>query len=259
MAWTVERDGPVATASISRPERLNALDVAAYAELISLLDDLEADRAVRVIVIRGHGTRAFAAGADITEFETQLGTPTRAMAYDSAVEEATGRLERLSKPTIAMIFGFALGSGILVAAACDLRYATDRARFAVPVARLGLMPSPPDLYRLVRLVGMANALELLLTSRQIGAHDALAMGLVTRVLPEEHLELVTRATAQQIATGAPLTQQAAKALARTYHGLAEPPSIESARAWYDRLYSGTDVREGAWAFEEKREPRFRGE
>lgn len=229
-----------------------------YAELIPILDELEADAGVGAVVVRGTGRRAFAAGADIGEFEEELGTPERAMAYDSAVEAGTGRLERLAKPTIAMVDGFALGSGVLLAAACDIRFASDRARFALPVSRYGLMPSPPDLFRVVRLVGVANVLELVLTQRQISSEDARAMGLVNRVLPEDYLESFTMAAAEQAAMGAPLSQQAVKALARSLYGLAEPPPVESARDWYQRVYSSGDVREGARAFAERRPPRFRG-
>jgi enoyl-CoA hydratase len=242
--------------TIQRPERLNALSLELFEQLPALLADVESDRHVRVLVVRGAGRKAFAAGADIAEFEEQLGTPERAARYDETVERGTAALDQLGKPTIALIHGYALGSGILLAAACDLRYASEKARFAVPVARLGLMPSPPDLHRLVRLAGPAPILELILTGRQVGAAEALAMGLVNRVLAEEELDLVTMDIARRMTQQAPLSMRASKGLARQLYGRSAPPPIAEAADWYELVYGSRDVKEGARAFAEKREPRF---
>ena len=256
--WLVSRDGPVGVLAVNRPQALNAVTVAMYDELPPILAGFEADPAVRVVVVRGAGNRAFVAGADIAEFEDELGSPEKAMAYDSRVEAGTALIEGLSKPTIAMIHGFALGTGVLLAAACSLRIASDQARFSLPVGRYGIMPSPPDLHRLVRLVGYGAALEMGLTARTYAAHEALALGLVNRVVPAEHLEATAMATARQIAELAPLTLQALRDMARRLAGSAQTPAVGSEAAWYQRLYTSEDFREGARAFREKRPPQFGG-
>jgi enoyl-CoA hydratase/carnithine racemase len=256
--WLVERDPPVAVLIVNRPRVLNAIPVAMYGELITIADRLDADPDIRVVIVRGAGTRAFVAGADVGEFEAELGTPEKAMAYDRRVERGTARLSALQKPTIAMIHGYALGTGLLLAAACDLRFASDQARFGLPVARYGIMPSPPDLARLIRLIGYGAVLEMGLTARTYAAHQMQTMGFVNRVVDEEHLEAVTLAVAKQIAHLAPLSHMALRDMARRASGLSPIPGVESEEMWYRRIYGSEDLHEGARAFREQRAPHFHG-
>jgi len=256
--WLLNREGPIAVLAVNRPKTLNAVTLGMYEELIPLLDEVEADPNVRVLVLRGAGERAFVAGADIGEFEEEFGTPEKAMAYDRRVEAGTSRLAGLHKPTVAMIHGYALGTGVFLAVACDLRIASNQARFAVPVGRFGIMPSPPDLARLARVVGYATALEMGLTARTYTAHEALAMGLVNQVVPAEQLETVALTLAGGIAENAPLTLIGLRAMLQAVLASPEPPPLEIGDTWYRRIYSSQDCREGARAFAEKRPPRFQG-
>lgn len=256
MSWELGRDGRVGLLTINRPDRLNALSLQLLQDLPAVVAEIEADSQIGVLIVRGAGRKAFAAGADILEFEEELGTPQRATRYDEIVERGTAALENLSKPTIALIHGYALGSGLLLAAACDLRYASETSRFGIPVARLGLMPSPPDLHRIVRLAGPAAVLDLILTGRQCVGAEALAIGLVNRVVPEEDLDLVTLQVAQRMARQAPRSMHAAKVMARRLYGRSDSPTIAEADDWYNLIYTSEDVKEGARAFAERRDPRF---
>lgn len=256
--WLVSRDGRAATLTINRPQAMNAVTVDMFADLATILDEMGADDRVRVLVIRGSGTKSFVAGADIGEFEEELGTPEKAVIYDGRVEEGMARLVSFKKPTVAMVHGYALGTGVFLAAACDLRIASDKAQFSVPVGRFGIMPSAPDLYRLARLVGFGTALEMCLTARTYVAHEALRIGLVNRIVPSEQLETVTASLVNQMSSLAPLSMQAVKEMLRTFTGRPVCPEIQEAQRWYELTYGSEDVREGVNAFAEKRDPRFSG-
>lgn len=257
--WLLEKKDKVAVLTVNRPDVLNSVTEAMYDKLPPILDELDDDAKIRVVIVRGAGAKAFVAGADVGEFEEAFGTPERAMAYDRRVEVGTSRLADLQKPTIAMIHGYALGTGVFLAAACDLRIVSDQARFSVPVARYGIIPSPPDLYRLARIVGYSFVLEMTLTGRMYSAHDALMAGLANQVVPADQLEEVTMSLAQQIAENAPLSLMAVRTLLRELMLRQAKPSIDDGAFWYDRVYSSEDSREGARAFQEKRPPHFRGE
>jgi enoyl-CoA hydratase/carnithine racemase len=257
--WIVDREDAVVVLTVNRPEVLNAMSLAMFEELVPILDELDSDSDVRVVLVRGSGHRAFVAGADIGEFEEEFASPAKAMAYDRGVEEGAARLEDMQKPTVAMIHGYALGTGVFFAATCDLRIASDKAQFSVPVGRYGIMPSPPDLYRLIRLVGYGNVLDMILTGRRYNAYDAQSMGLVNMVVPSEHLEEVALSVARQIAEKAPLSLLAVRDLSRKLAGAADPPTIETGETWYHKLYTSEDAREGARAYQEKRAPRFIGQ
>ena len=181
------RDG-IAWLAVNRPEVRNALDSALCAELAGAFADLGADPDVRVVVLRGAGDRAFISGADINEFRKRLATPEDALAYDEEAEALMSAIAAVPRPVIAMIHGFAIGSGLLVAMACDLRIASDAVRVGIPVARIGLVPPVPDVARLVRLVGPGRAKDLLMTGRSIAAGEALSLGLLNRIVPAEELE-----------------------------------------------------------------------
>jgi enoyl-CoA hydratase/carnithine racemase len=247
----------VATITISHLSRRNAMTLAMWERLGTLLRQLEADPRARVVVLRGDGARSFSAGADITEFEQLRSTPQRAAEYNARVAEALEALVELSKPVVAMIFGHCIGGGCELAVACDLRIAAEDSVFGIPAARLGISLAYDDIKRLVDLVGPSGTKLMLFTGdAAIPAQQALAMGLVDQVVPGDQLEAHTSGLARQIAANAPSTIRWTKQAIRTVlsdPGLATVPDRDAQTA---QLFGTADFREGVAAFLEKRPPRF---
>jgi len=252
----VRRDGAVATVTINRPAKLNALDRAAWAGLGAAMKALSADDDLRCIVIRGAGTAAFAAGADITAFPAERSTPAQVRAYEVATDGAIRAIAECRHPVVAMIHGHCLGGGLEIAATCDMRIAGESARFAVPVKRTGLFLSYDLLGTLVAVAGRAAALELTLEGRTLDSAEALAKGLVNRVVPDAGLEAEVLATAGRIAEGAPL---AARYHRKAIRRLAEPRPVTAAEIEASHAYAETEDYQAAYkAFIAKEKPRFRG-
>ena len=182
----LERDGAVAELVLARPERQNAIGRATWRALAEHCLALDADPAVRVVVVRGEPP-SFSAGADIAEFAEVFADASAAHAYNELVQLALDRLERLGKPTIAQIGGSCIGGGCGLAVACDLRFAASDARFGITPAKLGLAYSLGDVRRLVNLIGPARAKDLLFSARLIDADEALRLGLIDRVVPPDEL------------------------------------------------------------------------
>jgi enoyl-CoA hydratase len=246
----------VARIVFNRAQARNALTFAMYERLHALCEACDADPQVRVVVIAGAGGKAFAAGTDIAAFR-EVRTAEDALAYEARIERVLGRLERLSKPTIAMIAGACTGGGAAIAAACDLRVAEAGAKIGFPIARtLGNCLSVKNLARLAALVGAQTVKEMIFTARLLSAEEALAKGFLTEVAPDAAaLEARVAALAQTIAGHAPLT------LAATKRGLAML-SPDVAEGVGDDLvvacYTSADFREGMEAFLAKRPPRWQG-
>lgn len=252
----IERADGIARVIVNRPEVRNALDTALCAELVDAFSGLAEDPDVRVVVLRGAGERAFISGADINEFRERLSSPESALAYDEEAEALMSAIAAVPKPVVAMIHGFAIGSGLLVAMACDVRIASDAVRVGIPVARIGLVPPVPDVARLVRLVGPGRAKYLLMTGRLIGAREAQSYGLLNRVAPAEELETVTDEVAGLLARNAPLSLKAVKQIVDRIG--AAGSDVSEGSPWYEEVYRADDFREGVDAFQEKRRPAFRG-
>ena len=250
-------DGSIAWITLDNPGRLNALTAAMWGAIPRHVSEAERDDAVRVIVLRGTGSKAFSAGADISEFETAR-TGEASAQYDDLNHRAFEALSSCTKPIIAMIHGFCMGGGMAVAACCDLRLADESAQFAIPAAKLGLGYSPRWVRPLLALTKPASVKELLFTGRRFSSAEAISMGLVNRVYPAESLEAETRRLAATIAENAPLTVSAAKLAIDEL--TRRPEGADTARldAAVEACFNSADYAEGRRAFLEKRKPEFKG-
>ncbi|GIL06722.1 MAG: enoyl-CoA hydratase [Betaproteobacteria bacterium] len=252
----VERDGPIATVVLNRPDKLNALTRAMWAELGDTVSALSRDTAVRCIVLRGAGDKAFSPGNDISEFATQRSNKQQAIEYGKAMHATAAALANCPTPLVAQIHGICVGGGLEIAALCDIRICGQSSRFGAPIKNLGLVMAYPEMLPLVRLVGPAVALEILLEGRVFDAAEAKDKGLVTRVVSDDLVAAEARATAERIAEGAPLTARWHKKFARR---LADPRPLTEAE--YDECFDcfdTEDFRIGYRAFLAKEKPRFVG-
>jgi len=254
----VVADG-VARVVIANPAKMNAMSLAMWQELGGLVRSLADDESVRVLVLRGEGTRAFVSGADIGEFDSTRSAQTGSEAYDQAFEEAQAALVACPVPVIASIHGICMGGGLALAVACDLRYADDQGRFRMPAARLGLGYSYSGIRRMVEVLGDAVVSELFFTARTYDAGEAGRIGIVNRAFADAAtLDLEVDTVASAIAANAPLTVRLAKrsiGLARHVDAAAAAAEIADGRS---RCLASADYVEGRRAFAEKRTPRFTG-
>lgn len=252
----VEQHGTVLLVTLNRPHSLNALNAQLLAELSALVAGAAADAGVRALVLTGAGDRAFAAGADIAELASLDAESARHFAASG--QAVFGALERLGKPSIAAINGFALGGGCELAMACTLRLAADTAQLGQPEVDLGIIPGFGGSQRLARLVGRGRALALLLGGHNIGAQEAERIGLVNRVVPAADLKTEALALAQQLAAKAPL---AVRYLLNAVYAGADLPldqALQLEATLFGLSASTADMKEGTRAFLEKRKPEFRG-
>jgi enoyl-CoA hydratase len=251
----LERDGPVAILTVNRPEARNAMTFEMYAALHDHMERLDGDGAVRVVVLRGAGDRAFVSGTDIRQF-LEFRTREDVLGYEARIGRVLRRIHLMTKPTIAMVQGDAVGGGLFMALACDLRLAAAHARFGAPVARtLGNCPAPASVSLLAATVGPVRARELMLTARLVEAAEARALGLVDEVHPPEALERRVRELAAQIATFAPLTLAAAKEAIRR---ILAAFTVRDAEDLLLSCYLSEDFQEGVRAFLDKRPAAWKG-
>jgi enoyl-CoA hydratase/carnithine racemase len=256
-ALRLERAGEIAYIVADNPSRMNALTAAMWKALPEALAAAEREDEVRVIVLRGAGTRAFSAGADISEFETAR-AGAAAAAYDALNDAAFKALSQCAKPTIAMIHGFCLGGGLGLALCTDMRLADDKAEFAIPAAKLGLGYNARWVRPLLAAMSPSRAKEMIFTGRRFKVAEAAAMGLVNEVVPAAELEARTRALASEIAANAPLTVRAAKQVIDELVRHPETPDMAALDAAVAACFTSEDSAEGRRAFLEKRKPRFQG-
>jgi enoyl-CoA hydratase len=252
--WRVE-DG-VGVATLDRPKALNALDRKTIDELHRLLDAVSEDPAVKALVLTGGGEKAFVAGADIAEMSAL--PPLAARRFAEGGQRALARLEALAIPTIAAVNGFALGGGCELAMACDLVYASEKARFGQPEVNLGLIPGFGGSQRLARRVGLMRAKELVFTGDMVDAQKAKAIGLALEVLPPEGLLPHAIAVAKKIASRGPAAVAAAKRVMEAGAGVDLHTGCALELEAFALLFASEDAREGTRAFVEKRPAVFHG-
>ena len=258
MAHTVfETDGAIATLTYNSPEARNAMTWEMYEALVAACDQVDRDAAIRVLVVRGAGGKAFVAGTDIAQFQ-HFKNRDDGLKYEERLDHVLDRLERVTKPTIAQVEGVAAGGGCAIALTCDLRVATPEATFGIPIARtLGNCLSGASYSRLVDMMGPGAVKDMLFTGRLIGGVEAQALGIVNRLVSAGDIERNVRDLAAEIAANAPLTLRATKEMIRRVLAHRRLPVGEDADM-VEMCYTSADFREGVTAFLGKRKPVWSG-
>jgi len=252
----VSRDADIVTVTLNRPEKLNALTQPMWQRLGQVMRELSADDAVRCVVIRGAGDKAFAPGNDIAEFEHTRATSQQARDYGGVHHEALAALYECRHPMVALIKGICVGGGLEIASLCDLRICGVSSRFGIPINKLGLSAGVAEIQALVRMSSRAVALELLLEGRILGADEAYQKGMVTRVVADDKVEAEAYATAQRIADGAPLVARLHKQFMRRLDD-GRPLTQADIDLAYP-CYDTEDFKTGYRAFLTKTKPVFKG-
>ena len=249
-------DDHIATITISRPDKRNALDAATHRQLLAALEQARTDVNVRVVILTGSG-KAFVSGSDVGEFEGMKPVDVIHRLFDqpSAIDAAAA----FPKPIIAMINGYCLGSGNELAMACDIRIASEDARFGQPEINLGMVPGGGATQRLPRLVGLGKALYMMFTGAIIDSSEALRFGLVDLVVPHKQLKARAMTLAQMLATKSPMALAMIKEAARASQRAPLDDGIRHEQSLASVIFSSKDMQEGLAAFLEKRQPKFTGE
>ena len=252
-----ETDAPLAMLTFTRPEARNAMTWEMYDALVDACDRVDGDPSLRVLVLRGAGSKAFIAGTDIAQFES-FTSPAHGVEYEQRLDAVLDRLERVTKPTIAAVQGVAAGGGCAIALCCDLRVATPDAAFGVPIARtLGNCLSADTCNRMISLLGPARFKEIMFTGRFVPAAEAHALGLVNRIVDAAEIDRAVGELAAAVAANAPLTIRAVKELTRRLIARQRLAPGED-RDVIEMCYTSNDFKEGVAAFLSKRQPRWTG-
>jgi enoyl-CoA hydratase/carnithine racemase len=254
----VDKRGGVGWIVFDQPAKKNAINGAMWRGIPEAMAKFDADPEIRCVAFRGAGAEAFAAGADISEFEKVRADEAAVGEYDGLLDRVLHSIQDSRKPSVALIHGFCLGGGLEVALACDLRYCGASAQFAIPAAKLGLAYNVEGHKRLLETVGHARAREIMFLGRRYGADEALAMGLVHRVLPDAELEAYVDGVIATLLANAPLAIANSKAILEEYAKSSGPADAARMRAAIERCAQSEDTKEGRRAFMEKRKPAFKG-
>ncbi len=253
-----KKDGAIGWVIFNNPQKRNAVSLEMYQALAVVLEEFARDPAIRVVILKGAGDKAFVSGADISEFKDRRATVAAVEAFELVSNRAARALRECPKPTLAMIHGYCMGGGLGTAVACDLRIASDNSRFGVPAAKLGVGYRYDRLRQLANLVGPSFTAEIFYTGRQFDAQEALQMGLINRVVPAADLEKYVLDTAATIAGNAPLTIAAVKRCLIEMPKDAAERDLARCNNMVDDCFASQDYIEGRTAFTEKRKPVFQG-
>ena len=255
----LEKDGPLGWIIFNQPEKRNAVSQEMWQLMPDYIQELETDDAIRVVILRGAGERAFVAGADISQFKDRRRNAADEAEYSKISARGQESLAHLSKPLLAMIHGYCVGGGVGIAIACDMRLAADDARFGIPAGRLGLGYHYNGMEKLMKLIGPAYTKEIFFTARtDFSAQDALRMGLVNQVIPKAEFASFTRHYALTMAQNAPLTLRSAKANVEQLLRPPEQRDLAMLEKMIADCFNSQDYQEGVKAFSEKRRPQFQG-
>ncbi|MGD9838138.1 MAG: enoyl-CoA hydratase [Afipia sp.] len=252
------KDGNVGYVIFNNPERRNAMSLEMWEACTALMTQYAQDDSIRVVVLAGAGDKAFVAGADISRFGDERSSEEGVRKYNDAVEAAYASVHEFPKPTIAMIRGFCVGGGMGIASCCDLRIASEDARFGVPAAKLGLGYGYPGVKRLMDVVGPSFTKEIFFTARLFDAMEAVEMGLVNRVIEKGELEFYVKDYAATIAANAPLTVDSIKFIVGEACKDELKRNMKRCEDMVDACFRSEDYKEGRAAFMEKRKPVFKG-
>ena len=252
----VKKEGAIAWLTLNRPHRLNTLTTDMIDEMQSALNGFEADKEVRCIIITGAGDKAFSAGADVTAFTGV--TPSMAAEASAKGQALFTRLERIGKPVIACMNGYALGGGLEMALACDFRIASENVEVGQPELNLGLIPGWGGTQRLVRIVGLAKAKQMVMLADRMSAEEAAKVGLITKVVARAKLVEETTALANKLADGAPVALRLAKEALNFGTQVPLDVGLKLEANAFGIVLSTKDVMEGVSAFMSKRKPEFKG-
>ena len=251
----LKKEPPLGWIYLNRPDKLNAINEQLMKDLRQAVDELVADDQIRVIIITGLG-KAFCAGADISQFKTLNGLT--AWEFAKKGRELMDYIENLPKPTIAMINGYALGGGLELAMACDIRIAAEEAQVGLPEITLGIYPGFGGTQRLIRLIGKGKAMEMMMTGDRIPAREAERLGLVNKVVPLTELEKETRNFAIKLAEKPPVALKLVKLLVNQGLDIPILAGLNRESLGWGVVFSTEDAKEGVNAFFEKRKPNFKG-
>jgi len=253
-----EKDGAIGWITFSNPAKHNAVSKEMWDGLSDAMEAYNADDAVRVIILKGDGEKAFVAGADISRFEDERASEAAIKAYGDSVTRAYDAVKNTPKPTIGMIRGYCIGGGAGIAVCCDMRICSEDAQFGIPAAKLGLGYGYDNIRKLTDVVGPSFAKEIFFTARRFSAQEAKDMGLANRVVPAGELESYVRKYAETIAGNAPLTVKSVKIIVGEILKDPEKQDLDLCQKVMDDCFDSADYVEGRRAFMEKRRPNFQG-
>jgi enoyl-CoA hydratase/carnithine racemase len=252
----LNRDGAVATVTLNRPEKRNALDAASWTRIGDVFEELSADTDMRCIVVTGAGDKAFGSGNDISEFETLRADSEQVLPYNDNATRTVLAIENSLHPTVARIQGYCMGGGLEIALCCDIRVAAADSKFGLPVKNMGIYLDPALADTLVRAVGRATALEMVLEGRILDAEEALSLGIINRLVETDELDAEIAATVERILAGAPLAQRYNRMAIRNVERATPITDEDRLRA---ASYADSEDYNNAWtSFMAKRKSEFKG-
>jgi len=252
----LEVRGSIGIIKINRPKALNALNSATLDDLYAAACEMNANDAIKVVIVTGEGSKAFVAGADIAEMQPM--NPVEALSFSQRGHVAISALEKLNKPVIAAVNGYALGGGFEVALACDIIYASEKARLGFPEVTLGILPGFGGTQRTARLIGLAKAKELIFTGKTVTAQEAFELGLVNKVLPDDQLMPAVEGLAAKILAAGPVGVRLAKGAVNKSLSVDIESGLDFEAEAFGICFGTEDQKEGMTAFLEKRTPTYSG-